>query len=433
MELIDVIRLLRRTWPLILGCAALAVGTAWLVTARETPRYEASITMFVAGRGTDGSSAYQASLLSQERVKSYAHLLTSDRLTTALAHEQPGRTPDQLRGEISAEVVPDTVLLRVTVRDPSPVRAQAIAGALGTRFIRLVDDLERPTAGGVPLFKVSIIDLPRLPAAPAGPNLPANLAIGLLAGLALGAGAGLLRETLDTSVTTVERLRELSGGPVLGVIDSAARHRPAGEAEAFRFLATNLRCAGGDRPLGAVVITGPRPQDGASSTACGLAVALARAGEHVILLDGSPRDPQVARQLGIDGAIGLTSVLRGDADLDQALRPWLTSTLSVLPSGPVPADPGELLAGRRMRDLVDELRKRADIVIVDAPPLLSVADAAALAGACDGAVLVARHGRTTRDQLRSAVDQLRAVDARLIGAVLTKARTYPGQGRRALR
>jgi capsular polysaccharide biosynthesis protein len=198
MELIDYVRLLRRNWHLIAGCAALAVAAAWLTTVRSTPRYESSITMFVAGRGTDGSSAYQASLLSAERVKSYAHLLTSERLAAGLAHDQPGRTPEELRSEISAEVVPDTVLLRATVRDPSPAHARATASALGERFIQLVDELERP-AGGVPLFTVSIVDGAREPTHPVGPDYAANLAIGLLAGLALGVGSAFLREALATS------------------------------------------------------------------------------------------------------------------------------------------------------------------------------------------------------------------------------------------
>jgi capsular exopolysaccharide synthesis family protein len=443
VEIIDYVRLLRRTWPWIVTCAVLAVGTAWIATARATPQYAASITMFVAGRGTDGSSAYQAALLSGERVKSYAHLLTSDRLTEAVARRQPGRTPERLRGEISADVVPDTVLLRATVRDPSPARAQAIANDLGARFIRLVDELERPPAGGVPLFKVSIVDSARVPTRPADRGLAANLAIGLLAGLGLGVGAGLLRETLDTSVKTVDRLREITGGPVLGVINTAARRSPLwpipapppapardeqapapGErarTEAFRFLGTNLLFADADRPVGSVVLTGVRPRDGASSTACGLAVALAQAGRRVVLVDGSMRDPQVAGYLGIDAAIGLTSVLRGQADLDRALRRGHPPTLSVLPGGPATADPGELLAGRRLPALLAELRERADIVIVDAPPLLSVADAAMLARDCDGAVVVTRYGRTTREQLRRAVDQLRAVDARLLGTVLNRA------------
>jgi capsular exopolysaccharide synthesis family protein len=423
VEIIDYARMLRRNWALIAGCAALALVTAWIATVRTTPRYAASVTIFVAGRGSDGSSAYQASLLSEERIKSYAHLLTSDRLVGALARARPGLTAERLRGEISADVVPGTVLLRVTVHDPSPARARAIANALGAGFIQLVDELERPATGGVPPFKVSIVDGARLPDRPDTPNVPANLAIGLLVGLAAGVGAGALREALDTSVRTADRLREITGGPVLGVIGAAGEHPPTGPSAAFRFLGTNLRFGGGDRPVRSVVITGARPRDGATSTACGLAVALADAGVRVILVDGSLGDPQIARYLGVDDAGGLTGVLRGRTELDRALRRWRDSTLSVLACGPVPAAvaANDLFSGPRIGELVDELCKRADIVIVDAPPLLSAPDAAVLARACDGAILVARYGRTGHDQLRRAAEQLRAVDARLIGTVLNRA------------
>jgi non-specific protein-tyrosine kinase len=430
MEIIRYLRLLRRNWLLIAACAILAVVAAWIATVRTTPQYAASITMFVSvtDRKMNSSSAYQASLLSQERVKSYANLLNSYRLTDQLAQQLSGLTPGELRNRISAELVPDTVLLRATVTDPSPARAKEIADALGAQFIALVHELERPSTGEPSFVKVTVVDSARKPTAPASPDVPYNLALGLLVGLALGIGCGLLRESLDVSVKTVEQLREITGGPTLGVIcrdDSAAKsplivqgpdHRAS--AEAFRFLRTNLRFVDVDDPVRSVVVTSALPGEGKSLTACNLAIALAQAGKQVILVDGDLRKPQVGRHFGIKAAAGLTSLLVGQVVLEQVLHPWDGISLSVLPSGPIPPNPSELLGAHSMHRILEELHSRADLVVIDAPSLLPVADAAILAQICDGAVLVTRYGRTSREQVRRATEQLCAVDARLLGTVL---------------
>lgn len=434
MEIIRYLRLLRRSWLLIVACTVLALVTAWLASVGATPQYSSSITMFVsvADRSMNVSTAYQASLLSQERVKSYANLLTSGQLTEQLAHVLGGGvTAETLAHKISAEVVPDTVLLRATVTDSSPARAQKIANTLGTQFVPLIEGLERPAADQPALVRVTVVDGARRPKAPVSPNLLTNLALGLLAGLALGTAGGLLRESLDVSVKNLDQLREITRAPALGLIcqdESAARrplivHSPAQapRAEAFRFLRTNLQFVDVDDPVRSVVVTGVLPGEGASLTACNLAIALAQAGKSVVLLDASLRRPRVAQYFGIDGAVGLTSVLAGRATLERALQPSGEGSLSVLSSGPVPPNPSELLEAQSMHRILAELRERADILVIDAPPLLSFADAAILARDCDGAMVVTRYGRTSREQLRRASEQLHVVDARLLGTVLNMA------------
>jgi tyrosine-protein kinase len=229
MELIRYLRLLRRHWYLIVACAASTTIAAWIATVRATPQYAASITMFVsvADRSMDSSSAYQASLLSQQRVKSYANLLDSYRLADQLAQQVSGRTSAELHDRISAEVVPDTVLLRATVTDSSPARAKEIANALGTQFVRFVDELERPAARPARV-RVTVVDGARQPTTPVSPDVRGNLAIGLLIGVVLGTGCALLRESLD-GAKTGERLREVRGprSPGPGTLDPV---RPAGDS-----------------------------------------------------------------------------------------------------------------------------------------------------------------------------------------------------------
>jgi len=163
------------------------------------------------------------------------------------------------------------------------------------------------------------------------------------------------------------------------------------------------------------------PSEGKTTTACNLGLILAQAGQRVVLVEGDIRRPQLAEYLGLEGAVGLTSVLVGRVAPEDALQPWGDLPLEVLTSGPLPPNPSELLQSRAMELLLGELDRRADVVLIDAPPLLPVTDGALLARMSDGAVLVVRHGKTSVDQVRQAVDNLAKVDARLLGTVLTMA------------
>ncbi len=165
-----------------------------------------------------------------------------------------------------------------------------------------------------------------------------------------------------------------------------------------------------------------------------LAITLALAGARVAVVDCDLRRPMLATRLGIDGAVGTTSVLIGQVKLDDALQHLEESGIYVLASGPVPPNPSELLQSKAMAELVSDLRERFDVVLVDAPPLLPVTDSALLAAQCDGLLLVTRHGKTTRDQLAHAVERVEAVDAKTVGVVINMApakkagRAYGGYG-----
>jgi non-specific protein-tyrosine kinase len=167
--------------------------------------------------------------------------------------------------------------------------------------------------------------------------------------------------------------------------------------------------------------------EGKSTTACNLAITLAKAGWHVVLVEADLRRPRIARYLGIEGSAGLTSVLIGKAAIADVLQPWGDEPLSVLPSGPIPPNPSELLSSENMKHTISELTDLGDIVLVDAPGLLPVTDAAVLARICDGTLLVTRYGKTRREQVAQAVKRLDAVDARLLGCVLNFAPRKGGE------
>jgi len=189
--------------------------------------------------------------------------------------------------------------------------------------------------------------------------------------------------------------------------------------ESFRTLRTNLKFADVDHPPRQVVVTSAVAHEGKSTTAQNLAIALAQSGMRVCLVEADLRRPKVTENLGIEGAVGLTNVVAGEHNLQDVLVPWNRGLVTVLPAGTTPSDPASLLGSHNAQMLLQDLRQSFDFVVIDAPPLLPVSDAAVLAGETDGALLVVRHGHTKRDQVEAAIETLKAVNARLVGSVLT--------------
>lgn len=433
MDLRDYVRLLRRRWRLIVLCTFLALAAATAVTLTQSKIYTAQAQLFVSaqdgGAGASINNAYTGGLFTQQRVKSYVSVMTSLR-TADLIKTDTGLplTADAIAKKISASAPLDTVLLDVSVKDHDPRTAQLIANSLGKVFPGVVADLERPTTGGASPVKVTMVQPADLPGSPTSPRPNLNLALGLLVGLAVGVGGAVLRETLDTSVKGVEEATELIGAPVLGTInyDAEAGKKPlmvvaspdSVMAEAFRQLRTNLQFVDIEHPLRSVVFTSSIPGEGKTTTTCNLAIALDQAGLRVVLVEADLRRPRIADYLGIEGAVGLTSVLLGRVALDDALQPWGEGGLQVLASGPLPPNPSELLGSAGMRDLLSALQDRADIVILDAPPLLPVTDAAVLGAFSSGVVMVVHSHATRREQVTRATATIASVGATMLGVVL---------------
>ena len=258
-----------------------------------------------------------------------------------------------------------------------------------------------------------------------------NLALGLLVGLAIGIAAAVLRETLDTTVKGMDDVLATTGAAPLAILahDDDVPVRPlvvqvgsqSPRAEAFRQLRTNLQFADIDTPLRSLVVTSSIAGEGKSTIACNLAITLAQAGVRTFIVEADLRRPKLAGYLGVEGAAGLTSVLMSAASLDDVLQPWGRHPLWVLPSGPLPPNPAEILGSHQMRDLLKSLQDKADIVVIDAPPLLPVTDSAVIARVTDGALLVIEARRTKREQVSRSLAALRNVDAKVLGTVLNKA------------
>ncbi|MBI5340283.1 MAG: polysaccharide biosynthesis tyrosine autokinase [Mycolicibacterium rufum] len=431
MKLQEFLRLLRSRWVTV--CVMTVVGALLgvLFSLLTTPLYQASTRLFVSTTaGSSLSDAYQGNRFSQERVISYTELLMGQTLAQHTIDKLGlDISAKDLQKRVKASAKPDTVLINVDVLDASPVRARDIANTLSDEFVAMVRELETPQDGSPPDARVVVEQRASVPDDPVVPKTARNIAFGLIAGVALGVGTAILRDSLDNTVKLRENLEGLTAASIVGSIplDKDRRKQPAISfendnstiAEAFRKLRTNLQFLSVDSPPRVIVFTSSMPHEGKSTTAINVALALAEAEHRVVLVDGDMRRPMLHKYLDLVGTVGFSTVLSGGATLDEALQATRFSGLEVLTAGAIPPNPSELLASQSAKKLLSDLKSRYDYVIVDSTPLLAVTDAAILAAGADGALIMARYGQTRRDQLAHAVDNLRSVGASLLGAVFT--------------
>lgn len=280
------------------------------------------------------------------------------------------------------------------------------------------------------------------PRSPASPRMLQNAGIGTMLGLLLVACFAFIRETLDESVRDAETLSEQTGLPVLGSIPHAGISAVSSPlviiqpfskaAEAIRALRTNLQATSASGAIRSVLITSPTPNDGKSFVALNLAAALAQSGLRVVLIDADLRRPTLHERLELGNSGGLSMILRQQRiDLDGHLKPTSIAGLAVITAGSSPTNPSELVGSSTMVQLIRHLEEEWDVVLIDAPPVTVVTDAAVLAPHVQSVLFVVRSKSTMLRLSRHALEQLRHVGARVVGTVITDARsgladTYKG-------
>ncbi len=431
MSVHDFLRAIRTRWLYVLASVLIALITAVVATLMTTPLYEASTRLFVSNTGGQSvTDSYQGQRLSQDRVISYTEIIKGETLALRTIEKlNLDMGVGALRTKIRATSKPDTVLINVTVTDPSPVRARDLANALSDEFVVMVRELETPGPGIRPDARVVVEQRASIPKSPVTPQKATNIALGLVAGLTLGIGLALLRELLDNSVKDRDTLEQITGVGMVGSVplDRNRRERPAISfdtdnsliAEAFRKIRTNLQFLNVDNPPRVIVVTSSAPSEGKTTTAINIALALAEAEHKVVLVDGDMRRPSLAKYLDLVSSVGFSTALSGAATLAEVLQSTKYSNLTVLAAGPTPPNPSELLGSQAAGKVLDVLRSQYDYVIIDSSPLLAVTDGAILATRADGTLLIARFGETKRDQLAHAAGIINDVGATLLGAVVT--------------
>lgn len=433
MTLLDYLKVLRRRWLSIAVCAVLGLLAGVGITLVSPKTYTATSTSFVASTATGadatGNSIYAGSQFAAAQTQSYILLVSSPLVLDPVIKDLSlNMTADELRGEVSASSPQNSVILHVTATDRNAELAAKIATATAKELGNVIEKSVAPHINGQSLITVTLTQPALTPSAPSSPRRTLNVALGFIVGLAAGVILAVARQRLDTSITSPDDLQAMTAMKPLGVIGSIKdlQKNPLIDsdhtkryAEGFRRIRSSLQFVDVDHPPRAIVVTSAMPGEGKTVTSCNLAIAMAQAGARVCVVDADLRIPKVAEFFGVEGGVGLTNVLAGQHDLDDVLISWRRDLLTILAAGTLPSDPSAVLGSDAMAETMRELRDRFDVLIIDVPPLLPVADASIVARLGDGALLVARHRRTTREHLRHALDALRAADARLLGTVLT--------------
>jgi len=315
---------------------------------------------------------------------------------------------------------------------------------------------EAGVAAGLRSSNIQIVDNARVPAFPVVPNITRNLTMSLLGGLLVGILLAFLLEALDTTVRTAEEAQTLTSLPSLGFIPHSnilgglsrpsqqtqatlpvssspkasalvAQIRPNSEiAESFRSLRTSILLSAVKQPC-TIMFTSPMPQEGKTTTCVNMAIVLAQRGGKILLVDADLRRPGIHRAFGLPNSKGLSSVLAGLDSLENAIQSYPPhSNLFILPTGPAPPQPAELLGSDRMQELLAKFRLSYDHVILDSPPVNLVTDPAVLSPFMDAVFLVVRSGRTSKNALRHAQEQLQRIKAPLVGIVVNDTQLHSG-------
>lgn len=490
------LRVLRRGVWVALLCVGLGATSAVLLSLQQQKLYRASADVFLDTQDIAVAlSNVQLPYIDPER----AIATQADLARTPAVAEQAvrlarvrGRTADELIGNSTVDTTANADLLSFSVTDPDRRVAAALATAYAkayTNYRRLLDtkslvrarrDIEqridelkaegqRRSALYVSLVQTNqrlrTLELLRgsnaalirtaKSAAQIQPKPQRNGILGGVLGLVLGIGLAFLLDALNTRVRSTAEIEERLDLPLLARIPEPPRRLRAKnrllmladprarEAESYQILATNLDFVNFDREARSIIVTSANREEGKSTTIANLAVALARAGRRVALVDGDLRQPSQHRYFELDNAVGLTSVVVGRAALDEALVPvpivdgderhaarngGTAGLLQVLPGGPLAPNPAELARSHALKEVLAELEERFDVVLVDAPPLLGLSDAVSLSAKVDALLVVARVSQLRRPSLNELHRVLESAPVVKLGFVITGAPVEPGYG-----
>ena len=470
----------RGKW-LIVACVVAGIALAVIATKGATKVYQGTAILNVTPAPTQAAAqTLQASQIAgtQALAATYATLIVDPSFLNAIASKLPGiggtrLTPSQLQSSLGAKAIANTTLVELLADAGTPHDAQRLAGVVAALFVdnirttsgqenvtlqkaieAQIADLNSKIAaarasgskdevralvgaqraltqqqaqllsnGLLNGFSVRRSGLATASGTPIRPRPVLNLIVGVLLGFILGIGLAWLRQRLDRALHSSDEAETLLNVPILASIpirDSYSSNDPV-LGEAYDVLRANLAFIGLDQPLKVLTVSSFNPREGKTSTVQGLAVAAARGGMRVAMIDGDVRTGTLSKRLGYANNPGLTTVMIGARTLEAAIVE-ITTGLSFLPAGPTPPNPASLLSSNRLREIIDQLRDEYSLVIIDSPPVAHLADASFLAAASDGVAVVARVGVTARVDLPQAAANLRHSPTPLIGVVVLEHR-----------
>lgn len=471
-------RMLRRQAKVVLATALVAALVALVAASRQARVYQSSAQLLVQPSVAQSILSPFSATVTATEIQTDIQLLSGAQIHQAVARALGSAPP------VTATEVGTSNVIAVTAQSATPQGAAAVANAYASAYVKVtqaravhdllsgaqqirsqVDSLQsRIDKQGPGPQRDALVQqqstlnqqLQQLqvnaslasgsadvvaPAAvnskPVAPNKIRDGLLGLGIGLVLGIGFALLREYLNDAITSKADLEQaVEGVTAIGLVPKVQTWSDPGDAivvsltepespaaEAYRSLRTSIQFISEERGgCRTIQVTSPKAGEGKTTTVANLAVALAKAGQRVAIVGCDLRRPRLHSFFGIDSAVGFTSVVLGEVPLDQAVqRAPFDDHIVLLPAGPVPTNPSELLSTRRAKDVFSSFASVADIVLIDSPPVLPVTDAAVISTQVDGTLLVVTAGSSRRRDLVHAVEALRQVRAPLLGTILNGA------------
>ncbi len=438
MQFRDFLLILRTRWMTVVVSTLIVVGAAAAVTLTTTPIYTSQARVYLAAVGKSSSDPNSNSgtyIITVKDLNTYVAVLGSPAVLDPL--RQGLGLPPGTPINVSAEVSDLASILDITAKSSDPQLAADIANAVGPQLARVAGEFSTLLASAGQEVKATAIS-PAVPAAtPTSPNTRTNLLLGLLLGLLAGVGLAFVRHTVDTKVRDDKDVTSLSKSPMLGRLP--LEKSPTGRlmtlegdphgphAEAIRRLRTNLMFVDVTTGGHSFVVTSSMPGEGKTTTAVNLAIAVADAGSKVLLIDADLRNPSVAKTMGMEGSVGLTTILLGRATSDDVVQRWRDTSLYVLAAGQVPPNPSELLGSEPMEELFVKLRHDYDFILIDSPPVVPVIDAVIIDKLTGGMLMIVAVDRIKKRDLASAIKSLDTVGVKVSGFALNMTSAKNGQ------
>lgn len=424
-ELFFILR--KRLWMIILFIVIGIVAAGLFSFYVLKPEYQTFTTLMV-GKPKDyqveNKIEYNDLLLNQRLVHTYGVLVqsrdVSDKVIENLGLDM---SFDTFSNKVSVNLVKDTEIIKIQVTDNDPVLAADIANETASVFMDSVKKFMK-------VENVQVIDEAQVPQEPIKPRPMLNMAIAGVLGVMLGVFLAFLFEYLDNTIKTPEDVRKYLELSVIGTIPKvkdedkkliSLTDPKSPITEAFRTLRTNIQFSSIDKQLKTIIITSSTPGEGKSTISANLAGTIAQGEKKVLLVDCDLRKPKVHKTFNINNVEGLTNLLVGNKSVEEVAHKYEgLENLYIITSGPIPPNPAELLASKRMEDFITDIKKDFDMIILDTPPVGLVTDSAVLSTVADGLILVTAVAQTEIGNVVIGKELLNKVKANIIGVVLNK-------------
>jgi succinoglycan biosynthesis transport protein ExoP len=425
-------------WLWLIGLGTLlAAAVSYGVSSVIPPVYRVSTSLLIR-TGEGSGDDYGTVIANQYLAATYSELLTKRPIVEEAAINLGLRplTVEELMEQLEVWVVPNTSVIRLTVEDEDPRLATELANEIVSVFVQ--SQRESGSGRGRDIY---VVEPATYPLEPAAPRILFNTLVATIGGCVLAVAIAFLIEYLDDTLGTAEDINQNLSLPALVAIPPLNRRQRRNKipvtvsdptslpAEAYRALYATIQFSNGHSPItnkpdvaGTIVITSPSSREEKAHIAVNLGTAIAQAGFKVLLVDADLRRPQLHRAFGLTNEAGLSNLLAGNDDPQKYIARTEVSNLWVLPSGP-PSKSSMLLSSKQVFQLIDELGRHADIVLFEAPPVLTSTDAVVLSSQVERTLLAIESGSTQREVATQAIERLRSVHANMLGVVLNKARS----------